>query len=169
MSYVKVSNTKDGPARRYSVSPPSHLTQVCVDRHIHNNAQLNRLLRVPIRCRRAKIMIIIQGFLRNCHKIVSFLRNSNIPGALLRGQVPLPATLAHKEELNKMRLNEVDREVHGFRCKLATCTCQELHGPRKLPGRRMQRRNRKNGEKEHRQCTGHSRQLSFSVNGCIVL
>ena len=31
----------------------------------------------------------------------------------------------------------LDREVHGFRCKLATCKCQELHGPRKQPGRRM--------------------------------
>ena len=27
---------------------------------------------------------------------------------------------AHKVESNKMRLNEADREVHGFRCKLET-------------------------------------------------
>ena len=40
-----------------------------------------------------------------------------------------------------MRTNEADRKVHGFRCKLATCKCQELYGPRTQPGRRMHGRN----------------------------
>ena len=52
-----------------------------------------------------------------------------------------------------MRNNKADGEVHGFRCKLPTCKCQELHGPRKQPGRRMHGRNRNGGEKE--QCTGN--------------
>ena len=33
--------------------------------------------------------------------------------------------------------DEADREVHDFRCKLTTCNRQELHAPRKQPGRRM--------------------------------
>ena len=50
-----------------------------------------------------------------------------IQGASLCGRLP-PATLAHNmEELNKMRMSEADREVDGFRGKLATCKCQELH------------------------------------------
>ena len=32
--------------------------------------------------------------------------------------LPPPAAITHKEELNKMRMNEADREAHGFRCKL---------------------------------------------------
>ena len=56
---------------------------------------------------------------------------SRMQGASLRGRLPPPATLAHKEELNSMRMAESHREVHGFRCKLATCKCQELHRPRK--------------------------------------
>ena len=75
-----------------------------------------------------------------------------IRGASLRGRLRPPATLAHKQEFNKMPMTTSHREVHGFRCKLATCKCQALHGPQKLPGRRMYGRNRKDGEKE--QCTG---------------
>ena len=59
--------------------------------------------------------------------------SKSIQGISLR---PPSVTLAHKEELNKMRMNEANREVHGFRCKLATCRCQELSGSRKQPGRR---------------------------------
>ena len=47
-------------------------------------------------------------------------------GASILGRLAPPATHAHKEELSKTRLNEGSREVHGFRCKLATCKCQEL-------------------------------------------
>ena len=72
--------------------------------------------------------------------------------ASLRGRHPPPATLSHKEELNKMGMDEADRGVHGFRCKLATWQCQELLCPRKQPGRRMRGRDRKDGEKV--QCTG---------------
>ena len=56
-----------------------------------------------------------------------------VQGASIRGRLPPSATLAHKVELDKMPRNEADREVHGFRCKLATCRWQELHGPRKQP------------------------------------
>ena len=38
-----------------------------------------------------------------------------------------PDTLAHKEGLNKMRMNEADRDVHGFKCKLATCKSSMVH------------------------------------------
>ena len=52
----------------------------------------------------------------------------------------------------EQNVNEADREVHDFRCKLTTCKCQELHAPRKQPGRRMHVRNTytysKDGEKE---------------------
>ena len=68
-----------------------------------------------------------------------------VQGASLRGRPPSPATLAHNEELNETRLNEADREVLDFRCKLATCKCQELRGPRKQPGRRTRGRNRNAG------------------------
>ena len=90
-----------------------------------------------------------------------------IQGASLRGRLPPPATLAHKEDLHQMRMNEAGREVRGFRCKLATCTCQELHGPRKQSGRRMHGQNRKGGEKSSAQATSH--QLSWFVNGCTFL
>ena len=61
-------------------------------------------------------------------------------------------------------MNEADREVHVFRCKLATRKCQELNGPRKQPGRRMHGRNRKDGEKEQCiQATSH--QLRCFVKG----
>ena len=53
---------------------------------------------------------------------------------------------------NKMRITGPHREVHGFRCKPATCKCQQLHGPQKQPGRRMYGRKRKEGEIE--QCMG---------------
>ena len=33
-------------------------------------------------------------------------------------------------------MSEADREVHGFRCKLASCKSQELHAPGILTGRR---------------------------------
>ena len=46
-------------------------------------------------------------------------RDLSIQRSSLGGRLPPPATLAHKEEMNKMRMNEVDREVHGFRSKLA--------------------------------------------------
>ena len=46
--------------------------------------------------------------------------------ASLRGRLPPPITPAHKQESTKMRTNEADRMAHGFRCKLATCKCQEL-------------------------------------------
>ena len=38
--------------------------------------------------------------------------SKSIQGISLR---PPSVTLAHKEELNKMRMNEANREVHGFR------------------------------------------------------
>ena len=84
-----------------------------------------------------------------------------IQGASPRGRLPPPATLAHKE-LNKMRMTESHKEVHGFRCKLATCKCQELPGPPKQPGRRMYGRNTKDGEKE--QCTGKPFALQTASN-----
>ena len=59
---------------------------------------------------------------------------------------------AHKEESNKMQMTESHRDVHGFRCKLATRKSQELNDSQKQPGRRMYGRNRKAGERE--QCTG---------------
>ena len=49
-----------------------------------------------------------------------------------------------------MRMTESHRVVHGFQYKLATCKCQELHGPQKQPGGHMHGRNRKDGEKEKR-------------------
>ena len=63
-----------------------------------------------------------------------------------------PGTLVHKEGLNNMRTNEADREVNGFRCKLTTCKCQELHGPRRQHGHRIHGRNGLDREQEH--CTG---------------
>ena len=38
--------------------------------------------------------------------------------------------------------NEADNEVCDLRCKLTSSKCQELHGPRKQPGRHMHVRNR---------------------------
>ena len=60
-----------------------------------------------------------------------------LQGASLSVRLPPPATLAYKfkEELNEMRMNEADREVHDFRCKLATWKMPlALHGLRKQPG-----------------------------------
>ena len=88
-----------------------------------------------------------------------------IQGASPRGRLPPPATLAHKE-LNKMRMTESHKEVHGFRCKLATCKCQELPGPPKQPGRRMYGRNTKDGEKQH--CTGKPFAHHTSNTGVLV-
>ena len=51
---------------------------------------------------------------------------SGIQGASLRGRLPPPATRAHKQE-HEVRMNEADRVVHDFRCKLTTCKCQKLH------------------------------------------
>ena len=50
-----------------------------------------------------------------------------------------PATLAHKGI--EQNANGADREVHDFRCKLATCKGQDLHAPGKQPGSRMHVRN----------------------------
>ena len=81
--------------------------------------------------------------LRVVNERVAPLRYSNTWYINTRCFAPPPATLAQKEEMNKMRIDEADREVDGFRCKLATCKCPEFHGPRKQPGRRMYGRNRK--------------------------
>ena len=76
-----------------------------------------------------------------------------IRGASLRGRLRPPATLAHKQEFNKMLMTGSHREVHGFRCKLLErlANAKSSMVPQQ-PGRRMYGRNRKDGDKE--QCTG---------------
>ena len=116
----------------------------------------NRCTAVPVR----KGTVLVRSELWYTYTTPSHFQRNNIyqeqiyaiQGASLRGRLPPPATLVHKEEWNKMRMNEADRVVHDFRCKLTTCKCQELHAPRKQPGRRMHVRNTytysKDGEKE---------------------
>ena len=70
-----------------------------------------------------------------------------IQGASLRGRLP-------------------PKEVHGFRCKVATCKCQEPPGPPKQPGRRIYGRNRKDGKKQR--CTGKPFAHRTSNNGIFV-
>ena len=60
-----------------------------------------------------------------------------LQGASLRGRLPPPATLAHKEESIEQNANEADSEVRDFRCKLMTCKCQELHARGYQRERRM--------------------------------
>ena len=60
-----------------------------------------------------------------------------LQGASLRGRLPPPATLAHKEESIEQNANEADSEVRDFRCKLTTCKCQELHARGDQRERRM--------------------------------
>ena len=70
-----------------------------------------------------------------------------------------------KEELKQMRTNEADREVHGFGRKLATCKCQELHGPRNNPDAARMDEIERAERKGSVQATSH--QLSCFVNGFV--
>ena len=52
---------------------------------------------------------------------------------------PRAASAAHyaRSQAIEQNVNEADREVHEFRCKLTTCKCQELNARGYQPGRRI--------------------------------